>query len=39
VPVTSAEAFHWPEGGYFLVQTYETTFGDAPAQKGINYWY
>ncbi|HZC14532.1 MAG TPA: hypothetical protein VE270_10985, partial [Thermoleophilaceae bacterium] len=31
--------FYWLEGGYFLVQTYETTFGDEPAQKGINYWY
>ena len=39
VPVTSTESFHWLEGGYFLVQTYETVFGDQPAQKGINYWY
>jgi Protein of unknown function (DUF1579) len=39
VPVISHESFHWLEGGYFLVQPYETTFGDEPAQKGINYWY
>jgi hypothetical protein len=39
VPVTSQETFSWLEGGYFLVQTYETTFGDEPVQKGINYWY
>ncbi len=39
VPVTGTESFYWLEGGYFLVQTYETTFGDDPAQKGINYWY
>jgi hypothetical protein len=39
VPVTSQETFSWLEGGYFLVQTYETRFGDEPAQKGINYWY
>jgi Protein of unknown function (DUF1579) len=39
VPVTSNEEFYWLEGGYFLVQTYETTFGDEPAQKGINYWF
>ena len=38
VPVTSTETFHWLDGGYFLVQTYETTFGGEPAQKGINYW-
>jgi hypothetical protein len=39
VPVTSIEEFYWLEGGYFLVQTYETAFGDEPAQKGINYWF
>jgi Protein of unknown function (DUF1579) len=39
VPVASAESFHWLDGGYFLVQPYETSFGDAPAQKGINYWF
>jgi Protein of unknown function (DUF1579) len=38
VPVTSTESFSWLEGGYFLVQTYETVFGDGPAQKGVNYW-
>lgn len=27
------------EGGYFLVQTYDTTFGDEPAQTGVNYWF
>jgi hypothetical protein len=39
VPVISDESFYWLEGSYFLVQPYQTTFGDAPAQKGINYWY
>jgi Protein of unknown function (DUF1579) len=39
VPVTSTEEFYWLDGGYFLVQTYETVFGDEPAQRGINYWF
>jgi hypothetical protein len=39
VPVSSAETFSWHEGGYFLVQTYHTVFGDEPAQKGVNYWF
>ena len=39
VAVRSSETFRWLEGGYFLVQEYETVFGDEPAQKGINYWY
>jgi Protein of unknown function (DUF1579) len=38
VPVTSTEEFHWLDGGYFLVSSYETVFGDAPAQRGVNYW-
>jgi hypothetical protein len=38
VPVTSVESFHWLDGGYFLVSTYETVFGDEPAQIGVNYW-
>jgi hypothetical protein len=38
VPVTSTETFYWLDGGYFLVSTYETAFGDEPAQKGVNYW-
>jgi Protein of unknown function (DUF1579) len=38
VPVTSTETFRWLDGGYFLVQEYETTFGDEPAQRGVNYW-
>jgi hypothetical protein len=38
VPVTSTETFSWLEGGYFLVQTYETVFGTDPAQRGVNYW-
>ena len=38
-PVRSDETVSWLEGGYFLVQTYETTFGEDPPQKGINYWY
>ena len=39
VPVTSNEEFYWLDGGHFLVQTYETVFGDEPAQRGINYWF
>jgi hypothetical protein len=39
VPVTSVEAFRWLDGGYFLVQEYETTFGDEPTQTGVNYWF
>ena len=39
VPVRSEESFSWLEGGYYLVQPYDTTFGDEPSQKGINYWY
>ena len=39
VPVASTESFHWLDGRYFLVQTYETVFGDEPAQKGANYWF
>jgi len=38
VPVTSNESFYWLDGGYFLVSTYETKFGDEPVQKGVNYW-
>jgi hypothetical protein len=38
VLVTSVESFSWLDGGYFLVQTYETIFGEEPAQKGINFW-
>jgi Protein of unknown function (DUF1579) len=38
VPVTSIESFRWLDGGYFLVSTYETVFGDEPAQTGVNYW-
>jgi hypothetical protein len=38
VPVTSTETFRWLDGGYFLVQEYETTFGDEPAQRGVVYW-
>jgi hypothetical protein len=26
------------DGGYFLVSTYETAFGNEPAQRGVNYW-
>ncbi len=36
-PVTSTEAFSWLDGGYFLVSTFETVFGDEPAQRGVNY--
>lgn len=39
VAVRNRESFRWLEGGYFLVQEYETVFGDEPAQKGVNYWY
>jgi hypothetical protein len=38
VPVTSTETFRWLDGGYFLVQEYETTFGDEPTQRGVVYW-
>jgi hypothetical protein len=38
VPVTSTERFHWLDGGYFLVHEYDTTFGEAPPQTGVNYW-
>ena len=38
VPVTSTETFRWLDGGYFLVQEYETTFGGEPAQRGVVYW-
>jgi hypothetical protein len=37
VPVSNEETFSWLEGGYFLVQTYRTVFGDEPAQTGVNY--
>jgi hypothetical protein len=39
VPVRSAERFRWLDGGYFLVQHYETSFGEEPIQTGVNYWY
>jgi Protein of unknown function (DUF1579) len=38
VCVTSTETYSWLDGGYFLVSTYETVFGDEPAQRGVNYW-
>ena len=38
VPVTSKETFRWLDGGYFIVQEYETTFGAEPAQRGVAYW-
>jgi Protein of unknown function (DUF1579) len=38
VPVTSTETFRWLDGGYFLVQEYETTFGEEPTQRGVVYW-
>jgi Protein of unknown function (DUF1579) len=38
VRVTSTEHYLWLDGGYFLVSTYETVFGDEPAQRGVNYW-
>jgi Protein of unknown function (DUF1579) len=38
VPVVSDESFEWLDGGYFLVSTYDTKFGDEPAQRGMNYW-
>jgi hypothetical protein len=37
VPVTNIEECFWLVGGYFLVQTYDTTFGDDLPQKGVNY--
>jgi hypothetical protein len=39
VPVNSTEEFFWLDGGYFLVQTYRTEFGDEPVQTGVNYWF
>jgi Protein of unknown function (DUF1579) len=39
VPVRNRESFYWLEGGYFLISTYRTVFGDEPAQTGVNYWY
>ena len=39
VTVTSIEEFYWLDGGYFLVQTYETIFGNESAQRGVNYWF
>jgi hypothetical protein len=38
VPVVSDESFEWLDGGYFMVSTYDTRFGDEPAQRGVNYW-
>jgi hypothetical protein len=38
VSVTSTESFSWLEGGYFLVSTYHTVFGDDPPQTGVMYW-
>jgi len=38
VSVESIETFTWLDGGYFLVSTYETTFGDEPVQRGVMYW-
>jgi hypothetical protein len=38
VPVTSTERFRWLDGGNFLVQEYETTFGEEPTQRGVVYW-
>jgi Protein of unknown function (DUF1579) len=38
VHVTSTETFCWLDGSYFLVSTYDTVFGDEPAQRGVNYW-
>ena len=37
-PVTSRETFYWLDGGYFLVSTYHTIFGQDAPQTGINYW-
>lgn len=39
VPVRNQESFRWLDGGYFLVQEYETVFGEEPAQRGVNYWW
>jgi hypothetical protein len=38
VPATNKETFNWLDGGYFLVSTYETTFGNEPTQTGSYYW-
>ena len=39
VPVVSDESFEWLDGGYFMVSTYDTRFGDEPAQRGVNWGY
>jgi hypothetical protein len=36
---TDRQAQDWLDGGHFLVQTYETVFGDERAQTGIKYWF
>jgi Protein of unknown function (DUF1579) len=38
VRVTNVESYYWLDGDYFLVSTYESVFGNEPAQKGVNYW-
>jgi hypothetical protein len=38
VPVENTETFYWLDGGYFLVSSYTTVFGNDPPQTGINYW-
>src|SRR5918992_5141922 len=32
VSVVSDESFEWLDGGYFMVSTYDTRFGDEPAR-------
>ena len=38
VAAASIETFAWLDGGYFLVSTYETTFGDDAVHRGVMYW-
>lgn len=38
VTVESTESYEWLDGGYFLVSTYVTVFGNEPPQTGVMYW-
>lgn len=38
VTVESTETYRWLDGGYFLISTYVTLFGNEPAQTGVMYW-
>ncbi len=38
VQMESLEEFRWLDGGYFLVSSYYTKFGQEPVQTGVMYW-